>query len=210
MNSLVDCYRPKWLYLQEFMDALPGNDDADKRLAIALLVRDRIIVDGCLNEAEFRFLEGKPDLRTSAWVARLTPDDFGWKTSQMLAGVDTSKPGSRVSDSVGLLIEIASTALDHFGDTNIPRRKVTKVGAPELYDWDEIQQFVVKKLNNNGDYESPENKVKGWRTRTDLIELTKDHLQKLKMDVPGDTQLKARIGEFVEHWRSIQQQKVGN
>jgi hypothetical protein len=210
MSGLVDCYLPKWLYLQEFMDALPGNDDADKHIAIALLVRDRIIVDGHLNEAEFRFLEGKPDLRTSAWVARLTADDFWWSTSQMLAGVDTSKPGSRVSDSVGLLIEIASTALDHFGGTNIPRRKVTKVGAPELYDWDEIQQFVAKKLTDNGDYGLRENKVKRWRTRADLIELTKDHLQKLKMDVPSETQLKTRIGEFVEHWRSIQHQKVGN
>jgi hypothetical protein len=88
------------------------------------------------------------------------------------------------------------------------RPNLTKVGAPERYDWDEIEQFVAKQLNEKGDYELAENKVTGWRTRADLIELTKDHLQKLKMDVPGDTQMKAKIGEFVERWRSIQ--KVGN
>jgi hypothetical protein len=88
------------------------------------------------------------------------------------------------------------------------RPNLTKVGAPERYDWDEIEQFVAKQLNEKGDYELAENKVAGWRTRADLIELTKDHLQKLKMDVPGDTQMKAKIGEFVERWRSIQ--KVGN
>jgi hypothetical protein len=58
MNSLIECYQPRWLYLTEFSDALPGADESEKREAIALLVRDRIIVDGHLNEAEFRFLEG--------------------------------------------------------------------------------------------------------------------------------------------------------
>jgi hypothetical protein len=88
------------------------------------------------------------------------------------------------------------------------RPNLTKVGAPERYDWDEIEQFVAKQLNEKGDYGLAENRVTGWRTRADLIELTKDHLQKLKMAIPGDTQMKAKIGEFVERWRSIQ--KVGN
>ena len=88
------------------------------------------------------------------------------------------------------------------------RPNLKKVGAPELYDWDEIEQFVAKQLNEKGDYGLAENRVTGWRTRADLIELTKDHLQKLKMAIPGDTQMKAKIGEFVERWRSIQ--KVGN
>ena len=78
MNSLIECYQPRWLYLKEFSDALPGEDESEKREAIALLVRDRLIVDGRLNEQEFRFLEGKPGLRTFAWVERLTADDFQW------------------------------------------------------------------------------------------------------------------------------------
>jgi hypothetical protein len=114
VSSLLDQYQPRWLYLHEFGEALPSADEGELKEAIALLVRDRLVVDGKLNEHEFRFLEGKPDLRTAAWINNLRAEDFNWADSQLLAGVDTSKAGTRVSDHVGLLIEIAADCLDYF------------------------------------------------------------------------------------------------
>jgi hypothetical protein len=118
VSSLLDQYQPRWLYLHEFGEALPSADEGELKEAIALLVRDRLVVDGKLNEHEFRFLEGKPDMSTSAWLNKLSTDDFNWATSEMLAGVDTSKPGSRVSDHFGLLIEIAADCLDYFAPSS--------------------------------------------------------------------------------------------
>jgi hypothetical protein len=125
MNVFIDRYQPRWLYLHEFCLSL-GGDEADEdalKDAIALLVRDRLIVDGKLNEHEFRFLEGKPDLRTSAWINDLCVDDFNWATSEILAGVDTTEPRTRPSDTIGILIEIASCAVRYFGEpASEPRR----------------------------------------------------------------------------------------
>ncbi|MGY4358645.1 hypothetical protein ACVWZR_007769 [Bradyrhizobium sp. i1.3.1] len=132
MTDLSDSYSPQWLYLDEFARALrpdveltddystfeptPDTEEAaEVKAAIALLVRDRIIANGKLNEAEFRFLEGKPDLTTTAWVNQLAADDFNWRQSHLIAGVDTTKPKGRLHDHIGLLIEIAASALQYFG-----------------------------------------------------------------------------------------------
>lgn len=140
MTDLSDSYSPQWLYLDEFARALrpeveltddystfeptPDTEDAaEVKAAIALLVRDRIITNGKLNEAEFRFLEGKPDLSTTFWVNQLTPEDFSWRHSHLIAGVDNTKHKGRLHDHIGLLIEIAASALQYFGEPAAkPRR----------------------------------------------------------------------------------------
>jgi hypothetical protein len=81
-----------------------------------------------------------------------------------------------------------------------------KRGAPELYDWEEIKLFVDKTLDDKRDFSLAENQMDGWRSRADLIELVKDHLQKRNEPIPKDTQLKGRVGVFVDAWRSM----VGN
>jgi len=131
VSDPLDRYQPRWLYLHEFGEALPCTDEAELKDAIAVLVRDRLIVDGKLNEHEFRFLEGAPDLRTAAWINKLTAEDFNWADSQLLAGVDTSKPGSRVSDHVGLLIEIAADCLNYFAAEEGEIGSRTSAGTPK-------------------------------------------------------------------------------
>jgi hypothetical protein len=159
VNSVADRYQPRWLFLDEFAGALrPGiafnkfsfeptpdsEEQTDVKDAIALLVRDRIIVDGRLNEAEFRFLEGKPDLRTTAWVNQLTADDFNWSLSHIIAGVDTTKSKGRLHDHIGLLIEIAASALAYFGQTPEAARRSPQ----EIQDGPEVRRAkaVLKKL----------------------------------------------------------------
>ncbi len=199
MNSLVERYQPRWLYLHEFALALapPDTDEADIKDAVALLIRDRLIVDGRLNEAEFRFLEGQPDLRTTAWVNKLTSDDFNWALSEMLAGVDTSKPRSRISDTFGLLIEIASSALNYFGETKLGKRKA---GTPELYDWIEIKSYFFKLLEKKGDPTNPLNHVEGWKSMTDAMKAVTDYLQGRDEKVPEKTQLRDKLNLYLADW----------
>jgi hypothetical protein len=197
VNALIDRYLPRWLYLHEFALSLPSDDEADLKAAIALLVRDRLIVDGHLNEIEFRFLEGKPDLRTTAWVNKLSTEDFNWATSAMLAGVDTSKPGARVSDSVGILIEIAASALEHFeGKGNPPRRGVG--GRKPIVDWKVV--FVeLKRLMDHYDEFGAD--VPEWNAQARLVEA----LQKFCSDKfgiePDKNTIEGRIKEPLAQWR---------
>ena len=51
MSDVLSRYSPRWLYLNEFMDALPGSDIAEKE-AVLLLIRDRLIVGGYSSTAE--------------------------------------------------------------------------------------------------------------------------------------------------------------
>jgi hypothetical protein len=44
--------------------------------------------------------------------------------------------------------------------------------------------------------------MKGWRSQNDLIELVKEYLQRRNEEIPGDTQLKARVGKVLEDIRS--------
>jgi hypothetical protein len=80
-----------------------------------------------------------------------------------------------------------------------------KRGAPTQYDWEEIKLFAWKMLDERGYYWLVENQMDGWRSRADLIELIKDHLEKRKEPIPSDSQLKAKVKTFVDAWRS----KVG-
>lgn len=141
MSDLLSRYVPRWLYLHEFALSLENDDEDELKEAIALLVRDRLIVDGSLNEREFRFLEGKPDLRTTAWINKLSANDFNFATSELIAGVDTTRAGSRVSDAVGILIEIAASALVYFGEAPEAARRSPQDG-PEL----RRAKAVLKKL----------------------------------------------------------------
>jgi hypothetical protein len=116
MSALLDAYSPWWLYLHEFALALeqPGTDEEDLKEAIALLVRDRLIIDGRLNEADFRFLEGRPDLQSMAWVNSLTVMDFAWAHSQIIVPIDSTKSKWERQNLTRLLIEIAASAVSLF------------------------------------------------------------------------------------------------
>lgn len=165
--SLSESYSPRWLYLHEFALALalPGTDEDELKDAIALLIRDRLIVDGRLNEAEFRFLEGRPDLRTTAWVNTLTSDDFNWTLSQMIAGVDTTKPKGRLHDHIGLLIEIAASTLRYFGEpAKEPRRKP---GPRSKVDWETVFDALKIECTDRGGVPSEDNDNPKWRKLAD-------------------------------------------
>ena len=145
MSALVYAYSPRWLYLDEFAIALeqPGCEENDLKEAIALLVRDRLIVDdGRLNESDFRFLEGRPDLRSMAWVNNIEARDFAWAHSQIIAPLDSTKRKWEANNHTRLLIEISASALDLFrlpdgAVRKEPRRKKTS------YEQDRIRDAVI-------------------------------------------------------------------
>jgi hypothetical protein len=116
-TSLTDRYQPRWLYLDEFAVSLPGADISDKREAILLLIRDRLIVDGGLNERQFRFLGAKPDISEASWLAGIEVDALDWQQSWLLApSVVHENENLLLADSrQWLLVEIAAECLQLFG-----------------------------------------------------------------------------------------------
>jgi hypothetical protein len=103
-------YTPYWLYLDEFMRALPEASEEQKREAILLLVRDRLIINGKIDETHFRFLSGKPQIENATWLANLSDDDVAWRDSNIRAA--TIDPMVQQSWH---LIEIATSCLTLFG-----------------------------------------------------------------------------------------------
>jgi hypothetical protein len=107
-------YTPYWLYLDEFMRALPEASEEEKREAILLLVRDRLIINGKIDETHFRFLGGKPQIDDAGWLAGLSEDDVAWDSSTIrTASIDPFAAPS------WHLIEIATSCLSLFGSQTI-------------------------------------------------------------------------------------------
>jgi hypothetical protein len=128
MASLIDQYVPRWLYLQEFLDALPGHNLADKQDAVLLLIRDRLIVDAVLDEKHFRFLAGKPSIVDAMWLVNLSHSEVDWEKSAILAHLD---PGN-FPDTQWFLIEIATAALSLFGSRSTAGTSKARRTPPEL------------------------------------------------------------------------------
>jgi hypothetical protein len=199
MNPLIERYRPRWLYLHEFAGALgqaaPHATDIEIADAIALLVRDRLIDDGKLNDREFRFLEGKPDLRTTAWLNLLEAGDFNWSESQMLAGVDTTKPGTRVSDHAGLLIEIAESCIDHFEDNKprATREPKGKGGRRPRFNQEAVSKEVMRLMDYHGEFSDDD----GWNAQARLNEAIRE-----KFGEAAPSTVDEYIKEPLAHWRN--------
>jgi hypothetical protein len=110
VSDLLSRYSPRWLYLEEFMEALPGTNTAEKQEAVLLLIRDRLIVGGSLDETNFRFLTGKPQIEDATWLANLSHADVAWSDSSIRSlAADNSFTSEK-----WFLIEIASAGLSLF------------------------------------------------------------------------------------------------
>jgi hypothetical protein len=113
-ESLSESYVPQWLYLTEFMGALRGSDESEKKDAILLLIRDRLVFDGKFDEKHFRFLAGKPSIVDASWLADLDHKNVDWQASSIIAPGDSGLPGD-LGPPRPYLIEIATSALSLFG-----------------------------------------------------------------------------------------------
>jgi hypothetical protein len=122
--GLSESYTPQWLYLREFMDALGSTDESEMQDAVLLLIRDRLVYDGKIDEKHFRFLAGKPSIVDASWLANLSDSEVKWEDSTILA---PREPGS-FPDAQWFLIEIATSSLSLFGSRtskNAPRARRT-------------------------------------------------------------------------------------
>ncbi len=122
-ESLSERYVPQWLYLTEFMDALRGTDESEKKDAVLLLIRDRLVFDGKFDEKHFRFLAGKPSIVDASWLADLDHKNVDWRTSCIIAPGDSFLSTGHLDPARPYLIEIATSALSLFGSR-------TSAGAP--------------------------------------------------------------------------------
>jgi hypothetical protein len=174
VNDLIKRYSPQWLYLGEFMDALPGSNIDEKKEAIILLIRDRLIINGAIDETHFRFLGGKPPINVGYWLANFSYDDVSWDESTIRA------PAGGVADIVRwYLIEIAASGLTLFAsDKGGKGKKPTRNKAsPE-------QERALKALHAiYGDRIPPQNEVSNKVLEKIVNDrLHADGLQKVKPD----------------------------
>jgi hypothetical protein len=125
-DSLYESYTPRWLYLTEFMDALGQADEFEKQEAVLLLIRDRLIYDGKIDERHFRFLTGKPSIVDAVWLATLSHESVDWQNSGIIApGADNN------AYPQWFLIEIASAGLSHFGSMKSAKKPRRARTSPE-------------------------------------------------------------------------------
>lgn len=130
-------------------------------------------------------------------------DDNGWHLLKLdtyqirIPDTDQRRP-SRIRRKIGVPHWIYASRKD------LPAVKPARVGpgAAEQYDWDDIEQFVRELFRKRGDFLKSENRVEGWRSQNNMIEIVKDYLQRTKQPIPGVTQFKDKVAEILERIRS--------
>jgi len=176
--------------------------------------RDRvttIIAEGCEAGrilATYKTITGVADLDRSVWYGH-------WPSYFDSGTIDLDLPvlanGRPVADGRTVRctreIYIRRSSLESFIAERelvapVATEQPAKRGSPEKYDWDDIEQFVRQEFIKRGDFQKPENKVKGWRSQNDLIELIEEYLQVRNEEIPGLTQMKKRVGKILAKIRS--------
>ena len=169
MSDVLSRYSPRWLYLNEFMDALPGSDIAEKE-AVLLLIRDRLIVGGSIDENSFRFLAGKPQIENASWLANLSDADIAWDNSCIRAepALPDDSLGRHLSSSGWYLIEIAADGLNLFRSG-----KNQKIAQPQRTPPEQTRALGVMKALF--DSKIP---AKDQPTNTDLVRKVQDEMER--------------------------------
>jgi hypothetical protein len=180
VSDLLSRYSPRWLYLDEFMAALPGTDISEKKEAVLLLIRDRLIVGGSIDETNFRFLAGKPQIKDATWLANLSHADVAWGDSSIRA--DGSSENDAFIQPFGwFLIEIAAAGLTLFRSGKNQKAPTPHRTSPE-------QARALKALRALYGEKIPpqeevankvlESRANGWLKENDLLPVKPDALQR--------------------------------
>jgi hypothetical protein len=95
-----------------------------------------------------------------------------------------------------------------FGDyTGGMARRKSKAGTKAIWDWDDIELFVLKMLEENGDFENPADRVRGWKSQNDLIDHVRGYISKRGDPEPSDSTLKDRVAPMIARWRGGKAEK---
>jgi hypothetical protein len=80
-----------------------------------------------------------------------------------------------------------------------PRKK--GAGRRAQYDWEDVDLFVQKQLNEKGDFAESKNWVKGWRSLADLERLVEGYIERREGKAPARSTIRERIGPMIDKWR---------
>jgi hypothetical protein len=85
-----------------------------------------------------------------------------------------------------------------------PAKPRKRRGAAQKYDWDDAKQFVLKQLNNHGDFDQPENRCEGWRSQNDLVRKLQEYMGSRRGGEcePSDSSAKSFVRAVVHEWRA--------
>ncbi len=76
----------------------------------------------------------------------------------------------------------------------------SKVGAKPMLNWDEVEEYVRKMLDERGDPKD-RNQELDWRTQADVIRAVEEYLDKRKEPRPAPNTMKAHIAPMIKNWR---------
>ena len=83
-----------------------------------------------------------------------------------------------------------------------------RAGALEKHDWEEARLFMLKLLEERGDFLDSQNKAPGWRSQNDMANLIIEHLENRVGMEPGEgpspSGMKAKLKDWLKDWRSGQ------
>lgn len=100
-------------------------------------------------------------------------------------------------------------------DQNYPvAQQKGRAGAKAKFDWDDINDFVVKTMNERDDFASPLHTDDGWKSLNDLYDLIITYVEKRHHvgagNGPGLSTLKEKIPPMVARWRSSRKSISGH
>jgi hypothetical protein len=86
-----------------------------------------------------------------------------------------------------------------------PASRKGRVGAKQKYDWQDIEDFVWKKLDSKGDFKHVDT-TDDWKSQNDLIAAVTEYIEHHRGDAgsdgPAHSTMKERIAPMVARWRS--------
>jgi hypothetical protein len=81
------------------------------------------------------------------------------------------------------------------------RRAKRRQGARAKYDWEDIESFVRKQLDDRGDFDDPKDQTVDWNSQNCLVRRVQEYCGRRGKDSPSDSVIKQRLPSMVDRWR---------
>jgi hypothetical protein len=210
----------EWLSLGEAVqyaaDRGIGVDEAKITICTRIAQR-RIKIDALSITAHQR---GKlPAVYDLDIPGHLEPTDFDWDNSYTI--------GPRIwrfrdilgqpCESFHLRIRVLAAGINAlFGPraTTVPERvtstradKPTAKRGPKKYDWDDVEQFLFRTMDEKGDFEEP-NQTPDWNRQACAEEVVRQYMIRREDEVPAESIVRTHVVEIAASWRKKQKAEI--
>jgi hypothetical protein len=165
-------------------DDCQGLDEAHKKAAARF---HKVLADGELIALTDDPIKGERQISPAEWTAHgyipgFIPGDF-------------ALPGGRIWDPVYFDLD----DFERWLERHFPATKTKQGGRKPGFDWQDIEQFVFKTMEERGDFDSG---WQAWRGPADLHRLICQYQEQRNEKAPEKSVLYSRIPKIIERWRA--------